>query len=154
MKTLTILIGLGVMLAPSLLWAAEAGTWQKGCQTGTGQVITNLTTRGFACWDPVAANTDDSPLLSMSDCDNIDIYFYPDKTGGLTDSTVTYDLTTCPSDGISLSETQRDNACFLIDGITTGVTECSGCPTVGWLRIEALAAGANPASGRFIAQCN
>ena len=58
-----------------------SANWQKGCQTGAAYQAKSLGAGGsIACHNPTAAD-DDPSLLSVSGCENIDIFWYDNITG-------------------------------------------------------------------------
>ena len=71
----TILVG--VFLAPALGYAATAGTWQKGCQTGSMFATDTMSPMSQVCWTPTAI-ADDAPMLNMDNCENVDIFYFGD----------------------------------------------------------------------------
>jgi hypothetical protein len=150
--TLTVLAGLGVMLAPGISGAATVGSWLKGCQTGIA--ANSLAANGWACWTPSGSveEFDDAPLLAMDNCENVDLIFFPDYLAAGTDSTTTYDVLICPSP--SVADGDVDDACELMTGIVAGETNVSGGGTVGWLRIDSNDDGANAENGQFQVKCN
>ena len=75
---------------------AFAGSWDLNCDGSvtTGQI--QLTPGQVACYDP-SSNSDDSPLVALSDCENTDWFLFDDEDGDGTVCTVAWDVELCPS---------------------------------------------------------
>jgi hypothetical protein len=74
-----------------------------------------------ACHRYDGATADDDPsILQVTDCDNVDIFYYPDFDGDGVDSAGTVDVYTCPSTGNAHLNTEAELllACQPVNGGT------------------------------------
>jgi hypothetical protein len=92
MKRLAFLTGLLV-----LAWCVPAtADWLKGCREG-GVFTDSLGGTGkIACHAPATATDSPSPI-QVGDCDQVDIFWYPDRNGSGADSAGQAAVYTCPS---------------------------------------------------------
>lgn len=153
MRNLFILLAL-VFALPSQ--SATVGRWTD-CNGGNQH---QLNAKKSYCWTPTAA-TDDSPPISMGQCENLDIQFWDLYDGVGTASTVTYEIQTCPSGtdfgsaGAGWNDTALGNACETFQGTTSGsTTQVAGGTTVGLLRVLHISGTGNPTEGTWEVKCN
>ena len=129
MKRLALLLGVLVMA-----WSVQASAdWLKGCQTGRETFVTSLSGTGkIACHipDPTQGAVIDPHVLQVTDCDNVDVFYYPDADGDGADSAGTVDIYTCPSTVFTITvEATLEAACQPLDGgtqLTAVNTEAMG----------------------------
>lgn len=141
-----------VELVALLLFAVPAGaaSWLKSCAAGA--VTTGLQLGSFACNIPTSA-TDDSGILSVGACENIDIFFYDDTDGDGTLGDAEAIMRNCPS---ASADAQ---GCWAIENVTldgdaaTGTEAIYGAAAVWiYLDVTAYATTAEPVAA--IVRCN
>ena len=158
MKRLALILGIGALVAPANLLAvpAEGGSWTKSCQAN--QTTKTLEGGGIACYTPAAGSSNEaaSPILSVNDCESIDVYLWTDFDGDGTACTIDWAIQGCPPGANALSTNGKKNAaCANLPGVSAlsgndaqanlGATE---------IRVVGQAAGANPDSCRIIVKCS
>jgi hypothetical protein len=118
--------------------AAEASAWKRWCGADTS---TGLAVGQYACILP-ASNADDSVILSVGACENIDVGLTGDLNGdGASASSLTATLQWCPvsqTDATVNTDAKRDAACVdYTNGTMTGdgTLQGAGIPT-GFVRIN------------------
>lgn len=149
------LLLLGIIL---LAWPATAGDW--GLLRGSGASATCDTSRPntslqageTGCYE-LSTNDDDSTVLSVGNCENVDFFYYADKNGDGTDCTLAFSIQDCPMNG--LTDTEADNGCT---DVNSGVSDLSSSNTVEsnlagvFLRLDADT-GANHSDCRVLVKC-
>ena len=104
-----IILGIALCLWPL---SALAGNWVDG--SDGERVITTLSAGQWAWYDP-ASNTDDSPILDVSQCAEYTALSFDDKDGDGTVCSLTLDVEMCPDRQDVLNDaTKRNNACELV----------------------------------------
>ena len=129
-----ILMGLGALVA-LLPTPADAANWLKGCQ-GTGQDNLSIGPGSFACLVPTSA-TDDSGILSVDSCENIDIFYWDDADGDGVAGGGTVQARSCPTTDALRTDTDtvQDAACFIMENLTL-----DGVPSTNTEAIYGIAA--------------
>lgn len=94
-----------------LSFPAHAGSWLKLCRSGN--TVTALSPGDWACYQP-SSNSDDSVLLNVEKCENVDALYFLDRDGDGTASTVTPTVRSCP---MGLASTDSD-ACWIVENVT------------------------------------
>jgi hypothetical protein len=138
---LIVLVGLGLLIASDSM-----ADWLKSCIT-QGPNVTSLSGTGrIVChrFDTVQdalqvdVSDDDPSVLQVTDCDQVDIFYYPDYDGDGTDNTGEIEVYTCPSSMFHEdTEATLLNACQPVNG--AGITVLDETNTevwglgVGWL---------------------
>jgi len=158
MKRLALILCIGALVAPSgaLAVPAQAGSWTKSCQTGqTTKVLTGST---FACYTPAtgATTSDASPILDVSQCDNVDIFMSADWAGSGAACTVTWQIDNCSAGANNLpTNGAKNNACKVAAGVTNlSGTDIKSNLALQFLRVEGdQGAGVNITSCQIIAKC-
>lgn len=115
-----------IFLALLVAVPAHASTWKKWCG--------NESTEGLARWASACvlptSNSDDSRILSVGACENIDVDFYGDRNGdGTTASSLLATVQTCPApqdDPTVNTDAERDAACEDTACALTGGGHCMG----------------------------
>lgn len=131
-----------IIVTLALLWLAgpaHASTWRKGCtETST---LNSMLPGMFACATPTSA-TDDTNIIGVQDCENIDVGMVADSNGDGTGATaLTATLQWCPIsqlDATVNTDTKRDAACVDIANNTVtgdGTLQGAGIPS-GYIRIN------------------
>lgn len=117
MNRLALTLGLVGALA-ALAGPAHAADWLKGCQ-GAGQHNLSLQPGSSACLIPTSA-TDDSGILAVSGCENIDILYWDDVDGDGVAGGGTVQARSCPMSGalLTASDAVQDAACFAMENLT------------------------------------
>lgn len=134
------LVTLGALLLAS---QAGAATWKSG--TCSGPSTTTVSSGGYACARPIS-ETDDTAVIQVKDCDNIDFGLVEDRNGNGSGATaLTATIQWCPVDnGDSTVDTdaERDAACVnYTDGSSAvtltgdGTIQGIGSPS-GYIRVN------------------
>lgn len=143
---------LAFILTLALASPAFAADWLQNCTSN--RTTTSVTQGGFVCFDP-AANTDDSPILSVGQCDYTNWSYFDDKNGDATDCTVAFTIQGCPD--ATLIGSAADSGCEDLEGISvlssTNRFE-AGIASGPWLRAQAGEAGVNAGDCRIIVTCS
>lgn len=143
------LLALSSLLLPL---QALAGSWDLNCDgsTKTGELALNP--GDVACYTPTS-NTDDSPLVSVSDCENTDWFLFDDYDGDATVCTVAWEIELCPQN--TLSGATEDAACEIAEGTSalSGDSVESNIAVAIWARVKGDGAGANASSCRIQVKC-
>lgn len=137
-----------LLLIPSLAWATD---WKRGC----GSVSTTILQPGeFACLDPTA-NSDDSTILNVANCENVDYFLFDDKDGDSTVCTVAWSIEGCPfGEDPAQSAAGRDAACVLLPGTAALSGDAVESNIAGiYIRATGDGAGANAGDCRLMAKC-
>jgi hypothetical protein len=160
MNRLALILCVGALVAPvdALAVTAQTGNWLRFCQSG--QIAKNLVGGAMACYTPAAGSATDaaSPVLDVTACENVDIFYYADWDGDGTTCTVTYAIENCPPNANGLTDTLKNTACTTLPGtidMGTGVGQSAVESNLAGviLRIRAEGAGANIDSCRVVVKC-
>jgi hypothetical protein len=148
------------LLAGVLLLAipAQAANWQKGCQSFSN--VSSLQPGSFACNDLVADA--ETPMLSVSGCENIDVLYFKDlDAGGAGNTTINVYSCGSPTDGNGAGPTDAGwdgtGVCWIIenetlDGNPVSSDEAIYGAAAEWIYINpAIWDSATP---RVIVRCN
>lgn len=157
MNRLALIAGLiGVLVAPGAQAApAEVGSWLMGGQTGRA----TKTLRGgqWATYTPASGADDESasPILSVMQCENYDLYLADDYDGDGTACTVTWEVQSCPPGASGLATDALKNAsCAVAEGVTDLTGDSQRSDLAGfYVRIHGQNAGANINSCRITIKC-
>lgn len=151
LRALVTLLG-ALLVAPYSAFAATEGDWLKSCQAGA--VTGNLQPGGYACYTPVT-NSSDSPVLSTSDCENVDVLTFADADGDASDCDVLFNIEICPVDAAGLAnDTALDNACYQAPGtVAVGIDTTEVDLAVKLMRVSGNEAGAAPTECRIEVYC-
>ena len=113
--------------ASGMFISALNGTGRLVCHRYNGQLAADCTAASIP-WTCCTGNgagatchNQDPSVLQITDCDQVDIMYYPDFDGDATDSAGTVDVYTCPSIGRAHlnTEAELEAACQPLDGGTT-----------------------------------
>ena len=133
MKFRSALLALWLLAAP-----ADASVWKKWCGLETTGA---LFSGQYACAVPTS-NSDDTEILSVGACDNIDVGLVEDSNGDATGATaLTATLQWCPTlqtDATVNTDAKRDAACVnFVNGTLTGdgALQGAGAPS-GYVRLN------------------
>jgi len=158
MNRSVLILGLiGALVAPGLANAvpAQVGSWTRGCQAGS--VVRNLEGGSWACYTPAAGASNESatPVLDVSDCENVDLFSWDDFDGDGTVCTVTWDIETCaPGAGSLATDALKNAACTTLPGAAAlTADDVESNLAASQLRIHGLAAGVNIDSCRIVVKC-
>ena len=147
-------IGLvAVMLATPAI-GATVGTWHLSADST--RVVTGLSPGQWATWDPTATG-DDSPIIGLGNCENVDWYNFANSNGDATVGTVPFHFVQCPGDATDLTtDGIRDLACAPIEGTAAVAADrgINGAPGLPFARVEGDGTGANPAEHRIMVKCS
>jgi hypothetical protein len=157
MKHLALILGLGALVAPGISWSAPAqtATWTRGCQAGsTASVLSGGT---YACYTPASGADDESasPILDVSQCENIDIFLFDDFDGDATACTVTWTIESCPpGSGALATDALKNAACNTLPG-TASLTgdDVESNLAAHLVRVHGDNAGAAINSCRIVLKC-
>ena len=162
MNRLALILGIGALVAPANLLAvtAQAGKWTRGCQSAS--TISAVHGGEWACYTPAtgAATDSASPILDVSQCDNIDVFLSDDHTGAGATCSVTWGMDQCPAGAAALaSDALKNVACAALPGFTTldgaltnGVDVESNLAGM-FVRVRGGGAGANITSCQIMVKC-
>lgn len=136
-RTALILMGLGALAAP----LPASANWLRSCQSGA--TASSVGGGGsFVCHNPASAD-DDPGVLDVSNCENVDIFWYDNITGdGTGDADGTAAIYTCPvvANAALDTEAERLAGCQPLNGGTTlspAATEVQGLGAVRiWVDVE------------------
>lgn len=125
---------------------ARAADWLENCGT---RVVSSLTPRNSACYSAASTN-DDSGVLTVRDCENVDVLYFTDTDGNGTASTLTVALRSCPG------TTADPDACWIVEGLTlTGSAPAEAIYGLGAERVYAdVSATGTVADPTLIVRCN
>lgn len=142
------------LLTLALVSPALAADWLQNCQAS--RTTTSVGPSGFVCFDP-AANTDDSPILSVGQCSYTSWAYFQDKDGDATDCTVSFTIQKCPTG--DLDATAADNGCEDVNITTPTLSSTNtgeGGVAVGspFMRLKAGDAGDNAGDCRILVACS
>lgn len=144
----TMMIWIGLVLLPSMGWASD---WSKSCDST--RTTTALQPGEFACYDPTA-NDDDSTILSVGNCENVDYFLFDDKDGDATVCTVAWEIEGCPVSNKTLSAAAEDLACEILSGTAALSGDDVESNIAGiYVRLKGDAAGSNAGDCRIMAKC-
>ena len=182
MKNLTLLglglLGLLVLLVSSPILSDVINTeasvgWQKSCQTGDRHEVTHVPPGTFVCFDPLAKlggldadNTDNSPMISVTQCENIDILFFDDIVGSPADANTALAYT-CgnPTDPdgngpntAAFTAAEVTGICNIIENVTLDGVEATDTEAIygvaaEWIFVDPTGTWTGD-MGRIIVRCN
>jgi hypothetical protein len=175
MKKFLIYLGLlGLLVYPVTAVADTINTetvveWQKSCQTGDNHATRSLRPGQFACFEPLAKSggldsdaTDNSPMLSTTNCENIDMLFWDDMLGTPADGnelTVYSCATPTDASGDAPNESNWSSTgiCWIITGTpmdgVSGNTEAVYGGAAEWIYADPTGTWTGD-MGRVIVRCN
>jgi hypothetical protein len=167
----------GVLASALFMWPslgqAIGEDWHKGCQTGMFSRASSVPLGGFVCASfgldtanrtPASATVnDESQMISVSQCDNFDVLFFPDKDGAADDAGVTMQIYSCAAPTDASGDSPPDagwsatGLCWLLqnatlDGDPSTDTEAIYGAAAEW--IFALAANVVDDEPVVILRCN
>ena len=156
MKRFILLIGLvGLFTAGG----AAGNPWYKGCDDDN-PVATSVTPGGFVCTTPDA--DEESPMLSVTQCDNFDVLFFADIDDAGADAN-TINVYSCgnPTDGSGVGPTAAGwnpvGVCWILenltlDGVAATNTEAIYGAAGEWIYVNTVAFVDD--TPRVIIRCN
>ena len=147
-----ILLFLAVLLVAGQVTAAE---WLFDCNANISGVR-SLDPGQTACSNPTGI-TDDTPIISLSNCENFDVHVYDDADGNGTGSaSLTYTLKVCPDPhGTFATDAIEDLACptFSSGGSITGSGQTLGA-AAPFFKVTMGGTFTSSSDPRILIQCN
>ena len=156
MKRIILLIGLvGLFVAG----VASGEPWYKGCDAN-GSQTKNVALGGFVCTSPDA--NENSPMLSVSTCDNFDVLFWFDIDDAGADAN-TVNIYSCanPTDGSGVGPDavgwNAAGVCWLLENVTLDGDPATNTEAIygaagEWIYVDVLAWVDD--TPRVIVRCN
>ena len=140
----------------ALLFASPALSADWLLYGQAGRIVGGLRTGQYAIYTPVD-KTDDSAVLGVIPCENIDILYYNDTDADGTGSTVTAAVRSCPKSQEAVSAGNVDpDACWIIENIVlTGNTpnEAIYGVAANWIYAD-MGGDDNNEASELIVRCN
>jgi len=147
-RSALILMGLGALVAP---FPAGAANWLKSGQS-PGSATQSLFVGSWASNAPTA-ETDDSGILGVSNCENVDVLFFDDSDGDGTASGINGVVRSCPS---ASADAQ---GCWAVENLTLDGDPATNTEAIygfaaNWIYIDYGGAETDDASTLVIVRCN
>lgn len=97
-----------VVLCPNI---GHSASWIRGCQPTGGVATTYIDVGQWACNSPTSS-TDDSGILGITSCENVDALFWSDVDGDAVASGATVQVRSCPT------AVADPEACWIVENVT------------------------------------
>lgn len=131
--------------------SASAQAWWLNCNSDISRV--HIGPGEWVCFDP-SANTDESPIVDVSGCENVDYFLFDDKDGDATVCTVTWEIEACPVKNSEVSASATDAACEILAGTAALSGDDAESNIAGiFIRVKGDGAGSNAGDCRIMAKC-
>lgn len=134
-----LLLILGALLLASPVYAIAWDEFCSSSRTLTAPAAMTTTRANQVCASP-ASNSDDTEIIGVAACENIDVGVAEDEDGdGTGGSALTWQLQWCPGSETSLTAgSVQDNACVDYSGASgtgNGTVQGAGVPS-GYVKIQ------------------